>query len=213
MGGVGRPSLREGPRVSKSQLVRIAASLIGHQGVSKTSMRQIAEEARVSLASVQYHFRTKESLLVAVIDELILPNERSRSSEGLSIADYFRAGVFDRLSQTLEAPGLTGKILVGEDADEASLLDYLSDQVQPVIENDRRRILNAIKSGDLRKIYPPALMAIMGVAMPVLTSSAKAIRKFIGLDISNTRDRNKLAAGIADIILHGILPRAEETQS
>ncbi|HJT87318.1 MAG TPA: TetR/AcrR family transcriptional regulator [Bryobacteraceae bacterium] len=53
---------------TKQRILDTAERLIGEQGYTGTSLRQIISEAGVNLAAVHYHFGSKEDLL----DELIL---------------------------------------------------------------------------------------------------------------------------------------------
>jgi TetR/AcrR family transcriptional regulator, transcriptional repressor for nem operon len=51
----------------KARLLEAAKLLFYHQGVHRTTLADIAQEAHVPLGNVYYHFRTKESLIEAVI--------------------------------------------------------------------------------------------------------------------------------------------------
>src|SRR5215469_11636466 len=52
---------------TRRKLIETAESLFADQGYSSVSLRQIIAEAGVNLASVHYHFGSKEELLDAVI--------------------------------------------------------------------------------------------------------------------------------------------------
>ncbi|SPE40052.1 Transcriptional regulator, TetR family [Candidatus Sulfopaludibacter sp. SbA3] len=52
---------------TKEKILDTAQRLIGDQGYAATSVRHIISEAGVNLASIHYHFGTKEDLLTAVI--------------------------------------------------------------------------------------------------------------------------------------------------
>jgi len=209
----GRPALSEGPKTTKIQLLMIATSLIGKRGVINTSLRAIADEAKVSLSAVQYHFPTKKSLLLAIIDDLVIPFEQSRSSVGKTLQDYYSSVILGRLNRDIETPGLTGKIISGNEGEEEILLDYLAAQIEDIIKGDRTRIIKGKKDGELRNIYPEALMALIGIALPILSSSSKAVKKFLKLELESKNDRVRLAKGIAEIILYGILPRKDEEKT
>lgn len=208
----GRPSMAAGPKVTKQQLTAIAASMIGKKGVANTSLRSIAAEAGVSLAALQHYFPNKASLLAEIIDELIVPFEKSRSSEGMNIDEYFVRVIQARLDNFISTPGLTGRILSGQEGEEEVLVEYLASQIKETVDSDHARITRAIKNQSLRKIQPLALMTLVGVAITALTSSHKALHKLFNIDIERTRDRNKLTKGITDIILYGILPREKEVK-
>jgi TetR/AcrR family transcriptional regulator, transcriptional repressor for nem operon len=51
----------------KERLLEAAKLLFYHQGIHRTTLADIAQEADIPLGNVYYHFRTKESLIEAVI--------------------------------------------------------------------------------------------------------------------------------------------------
>ena len=68
----GRP-LASAPGASRDRLLDAAAVLFGRQGIAGTTMAQIAAEAEVTAAMVHYHFKGREALLEALVDERIQP--------------------------------------------------------------------------------------------------------------------------------------------
>jgi AcrR family transcriptional regulator len=52
----------------RERLVRAASELVHRQGVEKTTLAEIAEEADVPLGNVYYYFKTKDALLDAVVE-------------------------------------------------------------------------------------------------------------------------------------------------
>ena len=62
---------------TKDRLLDVAERLFAERGFPATSLRDITSEARVNVASVNYHFGSKESLLGAVLERRLRPiNER-----------------------------------------------------------------------------------------------------------------------------------------
>jgi AcrR family transcriptional regulator len=56
------------PTLSKrDRLIEAAKILFYHQGVTRTTLADIAEQAEVPLGNIYYHFRTKDALVEAVI--------------------------------------------------------------------------------------------------------------------------------------------------
>lgn len=68
----GRP-LASAPGASRDALLDAAASLFGERGVSATSMTRIAARAGVTAAMVHYHFKGREALLDALVEERLGP--------------------------------------------------------------------------------------------------------------------------------------------
>jgi AcrR family transcriptional regulator len=53
--------------------VRVALELFTAQGFEQTSLREIAEGLGVTKAALYYHYRSKEQLLAAVIESMLIP--------------------------------------------------------------------------------------------------------------------------------------------
>lgn len=64
----GKP-MKECP--TRERILQAAAKLFAISGYHRTSLRSLAQEAQVNLAAVNYHFRTKEGLLRALIGEQV----------------------------------------------------------------------------------------------------------------------------------------------
>ena len=52
----------------KIKIIEAAQRLIASQGVTKTSMREIAEEAGITTGAIYYYYKSKEELLYDVMD-------------------------------------------------------------------------------------------------------------------------------------------------
>jgi AcrR family transcriptional regulator len=63
---------------TKDRILDAAEKLIAEQGYASTSLRQIIAEAGVNLASVHYHFGSKEELLDGLISRKIGPVNQRR---------------------------------------------------------------------------------------------------------------------------------------
>lgn len=68
----GRP-LASAPGASRDALLDAAASLFGERGVAGTTTAEIAARAGVTAAMVHYHFKGREALLDALVEERIGP--------------------------------------------------------------------------------------------------------------------------------------------
>lgn len=66
------------PPDTKTRILDAAERLFAQQGFAATSLRQITAEAKANLASVNYHFQTKEALIQAVLQRKLGPVNRRR---------------------------------------------------------------------------------------------------------------------------------------
>ena len=58
---------------TKARILNVAERLFAHRGFSATSLRDITSEAGVNIASVNYHFGSKATLLSAVLERRLRP--------------------------------------------------------------------------------------------------------------------------------------------
>ena len=63
---------------TKTRILDAAEKLFGDKGFDTTSLRDITTEADVNLASVNYHFQSKDSLIDAVIARRVEPINKKR---------------------------------------------------------------------------------------------------------------------------------------
>ncbi|MBA3709049.1 MAG: TetR/AcrR family transcriptional regulator [Planctomycetes bacterium] len=63
---------------TRERLLNAAESLLAERGIEATSMRAITSLARVNLAAVNYHFGSKEGLIVAVYARRLGPVNKER---------------------------------------------------------------------------------------------------------------------------------------
>jgi|TARA_B100001971_G_scaffold190287_1_gene192909 AcrR family transcriptional regulator len=63
---------------TKERILDAAERLFADHGFPTTSMRDITNEACVNLAAVNYHFGSKEALLIAVLERTTAPVNRAR---------------------------------------------------------------------------------------------------------------------------------------
>ncbi|MCZ8181487.1 MAG: TetR family transcriptional regulator [Beijerinckiaceae bacterium] len=61
-------SLLPSPLQPRERILRTAASAFSQRGFHGVTIRDLAQQANVNLAAINYHFRTKEELYTAVID-------------------------------------------------------------------------------------------------------------------------------------------------
>jgi AcrR family transcriptional regulator len=70
---------RWSPDDRRRQLIRVASRLIAENGIEALRTRDIAAAAKINVATLHYHFPTKEALVQAVVADLI---DQFRSARG-----------------------------------------------------------------------------------------------------------------------------------
>jgi AcrR family transcriptional regulator len=87
----------------REQILQQAIEVFGRFGFHATSMREIAKECGLSQAGLLHHFPTKETLLLALVEEREHSQEIDGSAEGAGWAEVFYA----RMVQNMENEALT----------------------------------------------------------------------------------------------------------
>lgn len=58
------------PLPTKERIIEVAGDIFGRQGFKAATIRKIAKAARVNVAAVNYHFRDKDGLYGAVLEDI-----------------------------------------------------------------------------------------------------------------------------------------------
>ena len=69
---------------TRQRITDTAAVLFAQHGYASTTTRQITEEAEVNIAAVNYHFGSKENLLIEVLDGIVGPLTETKAREALA---------------------------------------------------------------------------------------------------------------------------------
>jgi AcrR family transcriptional regulator len=94
---------------TKTRIMDVAEGLFAEKGYATTSLRDITGEAGTNLASVNYHFQSKEGLLLALIERHVGPVNRERLAalDGLEGGGARTPPSLEDLVRAFLAPALT----------------------------------------------------------------------------------------------------------
>ncbi len=90
---------------TRERLLDAAEKLFSAHGIGATSLRAITVEAGANLASIHYHFGSKDELLLEVFSRRITP-VNSRRMELLEIATANGPGELDAIARAFVSPAL-----------------------------------------------------------------------------------------------------------
>ena len=65
-------------RDTRSRILDVAEELFSEKGFDRVSVRDITKKARVNLASINYHFGSKEDLIAAIFEREVVPVNQAR---------------------------------------------------------------------------------------------------------------------------------------
>src|SRR5947207_11496954 len=63
---------------TQTRILDVAEQLFGEKGIERVSIRDITDKAEVNLAAINYHFGSKEDLIVAVFERRVVPVNEAR---------------------------------------------------------------------------------------------------------------------------------------
>lgn len=217
---------------TKTALLDAAERLFARNGIKETSLRAITQEADANIASVNYHFGSKDGLIRAVLDRRIQPmnEERLRLLASYQAEAGERAVPVEQVLHAFIAPAFrlsekhsqTFAAMLGRlhfEQDEA-IFDLLLQSFEPVLESFVPVLARSLPELTVRQLIFRFHFAVGAMAMTV-TNSRMLVRVSKGLITSvepqNTIDRlvNFLAAGfraspvVAEIDLPNPGARAE----
>ena len=204
----GRPTSKDGPVVTRQELLQTAARVIGRDGFDGASMRKIASSAEVSLSTLQHHFKTKTVLWQAIIDELVVPlMQRPPVTSGDDNESLLAAAVAGRLEAVVSRPGLSGRLLTDASPAGEERLRYLANATKSIRETDRKLLESLRESGMIRQVDVDAVLTLIGIAISTLSSAKGAVRELIGPNLDDAAHRAHMVTAITDLLVNGLRPR------
>src|SRR5438552_17150621 len=63
---------------TRTRVLDVAEELFGEEGIERVSVRDITDKAKVNVAAINYHFGSKEDLIVAVFERRVIPVNDAR---------------------------------------------------------------------------------------------------------------------------------------
>lgn len=209
----GRPRTGEGPVLRREDLLAAAAREFAN-GYGQTSVRALARELGVSLAAVQHQAPTKESLLDAVMAEVVLPQMRADRGR-LEQAALEHAGerpdvealVLGRIrSLVLHAAVVAGVLL-----DDGPGAAPRRARVLAAVDPERVAVLEVLDRladvGVIRRVDPAVWTVVSLFAVPAVGRGLAVLPLLSGAD----RSPEDVLAGLADLLVRGLLPSPAPT--
>jgi len=160
-------SVTEPEGLTKARLLDVAERLFADHGIDGASLRQITKEAGVNLGAVNYHFRTKEGLMVTVFNRRfgplkqeqlnLLKQAEQQAGEGASTVEKVLEALLMpalRLAKAADterqiAMKLIGRIVTEPNPRIQDLLCSQQAEVRTAFTDALRRSLPQLSSADL----------------------------------------------------------------
>ena len=163
-------SISEEPTGTEQRLLEAAGEIFAEFGYRAATVRQICEKAGANVAAVNYHFRDKEGLYLAVLRSV--PDaqaEKYPAQSGLSRdatpEQQLRGYVQTLLQRVFDAgrPGWHAKLLARELAEPTRALDtLLEDVARPLHQELRGIVRRLLGSGATDETVRLGALSVMG---------------------------------------------------
>jgi AcrR family transcriptional regulator len=202
---------------TKARILEVAERLFMEHGFSATSLRMITGEAKVNLASVNYHFGSKEALIEAVFTRRLAPLNEERVAQlgrletkangaPLTVEQIVDAFVMSAL-QMGEGHADTGTVflrLLGRTfSDPASGVgNILAKQYSDVVVRFKRALAKALP--DLPEEELVWRMHFMFGTMAYTNGGMDAIELIASCNVTDPQDQEKILKRVAKFLVAGL---------
>ena len=116
----------------------------------------------------------------------------------------------NRLSTVASRPGISGQLLHDASPAGEERLHYLAERTQQLRSSNRQLLNSMVETGALRAVGVDALIILLSMAIPSLSSANHAVKVLVGPDLSDEDEQKRISAELADILLYGLLPRGAD---
>lgn len=144
-------------RTTKEKILEVAKNLFLKKGVAQTSVRDIAAKAKINIAALNYHFKSKESLFETIFERTLnenLPALRDILDSDLSLEEKIRRYIeafFDMLQKNPQLPFFVLSVL---NKDPKKIIRMNSFQSLDYTETFARQLREEAAKGSIRPVDP-----------------------------------------------------------
>jgi TetR/AcrR family transcriptional regulator len=175
---------------TQERIVSAALDLFSERGFDGASTREIAARAGVTQPLLHYHFKSKDELWRAAVDDLFVTlgramTERMEGLRGVDDVTVTRLLVREFISFSARNPQLH-RIITQECKVDGPRMDWLVERhIRPLYEATTARLAALVEEGVLPPIPPAHLYYILTGAGPTMFVLAPECRRLSGLDPSS----------------------------
>ena len=206
---------------AKERILDVAGEIFGEKGFKNATIRVIARAARVNIAAINYHFRDKESLYGAVLEE-VFSQGFSRFPANMDLAPdadpqqrlrAFIRAMFYRLQSCEGWGGIAGRgrLIARELVDPSPAFEAILDRyIKPHRDLLLTIILDIMGTDPGPRKLMPCVLSIIGQC--VYYAMASPVIRRISIDNAPTEENlDRLAEFVWLFSLGGIAKIKEET--
>ena len=191
---------------TRERILQAASELFASQGYAATGLRQIVSQAGVSLAMVNYHFGSKQQLLLSILDRFFdsMIELARRNLPGPGAAEQrLQRHIGDIVEFFRRQPALMRVALLELPRDMPEIISYKADKIRQVVEVASLQLLPALQArgaGRLRlEILGPALIGVIASHFLLRPVIENVFASKFGEEIYR-----ELPGEITRLVLHGV---------
>jgi AcrR family transcriptional regulator len=184
----GRPAKAPADHDQRTRILDIATDLFSRQGISATSLSEIARRAQITPALMHYYFGNRESLLDALVAERLEPAVAAVSLKmagaGEDLRELVSRFVRAMIAEIANTPWFP-PLWVREVLSEGGLLrERLIGKIgSPLTLHLRNRFAEAQRKGELNRDLDPNLLVVSLISLTIFPfASASIWRGLFGAD-------------------------------
>jgi AcrR family transcriptional regulator len=192
---------------SQAQVLEAALDLFSHQGYRATSIRDIAERAGVSTGNVYHHFKDKEAIFRALLDQYWSAIEDTQFPFNLALA----SGPFP---DNLEAIGLAARDMVVQYRRHIALIyvdvvEFDSAHIRKFYMDMADRFEKFAERHPSREASEARLRPGVGLGQGLMIATRFfmnyfAVEVLFGVTNHFGRESDRMVGAIADVLRHGL---------
>ncbi|MGS0896318.1 TetR/AcrR family transcriptional regulator [Burkholderia stagnalis] len=173
--------------VGPDVILRAARRTFAKRGYDATSVREVARELGIDAALIAHHFGTKETLWLAVVEQIVELAEpmfdalRALRASSLPQRDRVRRALELCIEHEFDEPDM-GMFFSTAATEEGCRLDRLQERlVRPYYDVLVPLLSDAVEAGAIREVDPDVLFFMLASAIGMTVSYSHMMREYTSL--------------------------------
>lgn len=200
---------------TREELLRAARMLFTRKGFTATTVKEIADEARVNVSLISYHFDGKEGLFRACLNSFAAKRREiaARTLRPPHDTAEFRAALtrfFEEMVGLFLAEKEMALIIHCDlDIEVPAVEDIFRETMLPIFQSVVSFMTEAVQNGIIGRNRDPAIVAglFFGSMVHAMRSNPLA-EKFLNRSLGNDEYRTQLKTTLVDIFCEGLLGKS-----
>lgn len=155
-------------QVRRNHILDAAIAVIAERGFQRTTIKQIAKEARVADGTIYNYFANKAAIMTAIVERSVVSERRAvdfADAEQIDLATFTRQYIPQRLHE-IEAELPTLKVIIAETLNDAELRQKVNDTIYtPMFQVAEAYVQHLVDRGQIPPTDPPMAARLMAAPL------------------------------------------------